>query len=236
MSDNNNILRILSTGAVISSATFAKQTPVKQTEILALVSGKPVAFVDSFTKLSNTKKLAERLLAGEDVSMELEFNSITLSDDEKDGLTKVRPLLERLRALKAPTGCSTVDLQAVFGEDADAVAEWVAGNKTSGQLPYGTTDKAHGAKNVLRVRKTSRTTTIEALSGYSLSLSHFKDAWALLQRALENGSTGRIGRIYVGRYDRHNVELTSAQELVSVGCQSVPVSEVVRIATELELA
>ena len=97
---NDNIIRLLSTVAVISSATFAKQNATKQTEILALASGKSVLFVDNFTKLADTRRLAERLLAGEDVVMELEFNSITLSDDERTAINAVRPVLEKLNALK----------------------------------------------------------------------------------------------------------------------------------------
>ena len=99
---NAQIIRTLSTGTIISSLLFGKLAANKQTEIIAQAqaAGKPFVFVDSFGKLSDTRKLAERLLAGDDMTMELEFNNIKLSDDERDGLAKVKPLLERLKALK----------------------------------------------------------------------------------------------------------------------------------------
>lgn len=102
---NDKIVRVLSTGTIISSALFSRLPATKQTEILAVAQAakKPFVFVDSFSALSNTRKLAERLLAGETVTMELEFNNITLSDDERKGLELVRPLLERLNAMK-PAG------------------------------------------------------------------------------------------------------------------------------------
>lgn len=100
-----NVIRTLSTGTIISSKAFGQLDAVKQTETLATAqaANKPFVFVDSFSKLADTRKLAERLLAGEDVAMELEFNSVELSDEERKGLDLVRPLLERLKNLK-PSG------------------------------------------------------------------------------------------------------------------------------------
>lgn len=91
-----NVIRLLSTGAVVSSSAFAKLPALKQTEILAQVGGRPVVFVADFKALADRKKLVQRLLTGEDVSMELEFNEITLSKEENDALKTVCPLFARI--------------------------------------------------------------------------------------------------------------------------------------------
>lgn len=99
MDKSNEIIRILSAGAVISSDTFAKASPAEQTAVMARTIGKPVTFVENFDKLTDTKMLAQRLLRGDDVEMELEFNGIGLSNEERAAITAVRPILEKLQAL-----------------------------------------------------------------------------------------------------------------------------------------
>lgn len=96
--DKLNASKMLSTCLLVSSKLFAKKSATQQTETLASAAGKPIIFVDTFTSLRDKKKLVERLLKGEDVSMELEFNEIELSDDDKMVLDAVRPILERITA------------------------------------------------------------------------------------------------------------------------------------------
>jgi hypothetical protein len=93
----SSVSKKLSMCLLISSSEFGRLTPAKQTEVLATAAGLPMVFVDSFGGLRNKKTLIERLLKGEDVAMELEFNEISLTDDEKKILEAVRPLLERVR-------------------------------------------------------------------------------------------------------------------------------------------
>jgi hypothetical protein len=93
----SNVSKLLSTGLLVSSTDFAKLTPAKQTEVLASAAGKPIVFVDSFVALRNKRNLVARLVNGEDVTTELEFNELTLTDEEKAVLVALRPILERIR-------------------------------------------------------------------------------------------------------------------------------------------
>ena len=91
------VSKALSMCLLVSSSDFARLGPAKQTEVLASAGGKPVVFVTDFRTLRNKKSLVERLLKGEDVSMELEFNEVELTDDDKKTLAAVQPLIERIR-------------------------------------------------------------------------------------------------------------------------------------------
>jgi hypothetical protein len=96
------ISKKLSMCLLVSSREFAKQKPAKQTEILTTAGSEPIVFVDDFLSLKNKKQLLERLLAGEDVSMELEFNEITLSEEERTTLSAVQPILDRIGVEMTP--------------------------------------------------------------------------------------------------------------------------------------
>ena len=98
MSKNRNVVRVLKTGAVISSAAFGALPPAKQTEVLAEVQGQSLSFVPNFASLTNPHLISSKILAGEDVTTELEFNQIDLSQDELRGLSLVRPLLDKIRS------------------------------------------------------------------------------------------------------------------------------------------
>jgi hypothetical protein len=91
--------KLLTNQYLIASDAFGKLIPAKQTEILAGANGKPVVFVNNFAELKNKKKLTTRLLAGEDVAMELEFNGIVLTEVEQAALEAVKPVLERIGAI-----------------------------------------------------------------------------------------------------------------------------------------
>lgn len=94
------ISKLLSMCLLVASNEFSKSTPSKQTEILAGAGHKPIVFVESFASLRNKKTLIERLLKGEDVAMELEFNDIALSVEERTALSLVQPVIEKIRGTK----------------------------------------------------------------------------------------------------------------------------------------
>jgi hypothetical protein len=90
------VSKLLSTTLLVSRAEFAKLDAAKQTETLVSASGKPIVFVDNFQALKNKRSLIERLMRGEDVSMELEFNEIELTSEEKGVFAQVKPIIDRL--------------------------------------------------------------------------------------------------------------------------------------------
>lgn len=92
----SNLFRKLSSVFLINSSAFAVAGATKQTEILTMNTGLPVLFVPDFVALSNRKQIRDKLLGGEDVSMELEFNGVTLDDEEMRCLKLVRPILEKI--------------------------------------------------------------------------------------------------------------------------------------------
>lgn len=101
MAINNAAIAILSNACLIHSGLFAKMSPVEQTALLATTNGKPVVFYPTFAVLTDKKALVNKLLAGTDVSVELEYNKITLSPTELAAFEAVRPILERIQGLPA---------------------------------------------------------------------------------------------------------------------------------------
>lgn len=99
MAINNAAIAILSNACLIHSGLFAKMTPTQQTELLSTTNGKPVVFYPTFSVLTDKKALVNKLLAGTDVSVELEYNKITLSPTELAAFESVRPILERIQGL-----------------------------------------------------------------------------------------------------------------------------------------
>ena len=96
------VSKLLSMCLLVSSSEFAKQTPAKQTEILTGAGGKPVVFVNNFSELKNRNALIKKLLAGENVAMELEFNEVELTEDETKLFSAIQPVIERINeSLKA---------------------------------------------------------------------------------------------------------------------------------------
>lgn len=93
----DDVSKLLSTSLLVSSSLFAKLTPAQQTEILVSAAGKPIIFVASFAELRNKRNIVSKLVNGEDVTTELEFNEIALSDKEKVTLAAIRPILDRIR-------------------------------------------------------------------------------------------------------------------------------------------
>ena len=92
----SSLFKKLSNVFLINSTAFAGVSPTKQTEVLTGSEGLPVLFVPDFANLSNRKNIRDKLLAGVDVSMELEFNGVSLSEEELRCLSLVRPILEKI--------------------------------------------------------------------------------------------------------------------------------------------
>jgi hypothetical protein len=100
MAKEVTVSKELSTCLLISTSEFAKLTPAKQTVLIASTAGaKPVIFVENFSGMRDKKSLTDRLLKGEDVSMELEFNEIEITADDKKALEAVKPILAKIDAL-----------------------------------------------------------------------------------------------------------------------------------------
>jgi hypothetical protein len=87
----------LSSVLVVSSALFSKLSPDKQNEVVASAGKKRLKFVPDFGTIRNKRKLIERLILGEDISVELEFNDIELSAEETAALAMVAPVIDRIR-------------------------------------------------------------------------------------------------------------------------------------------
>jgi hypothetical protein len=98
-SASNSCFRKLTSVFLISSSVFAKAAPAQQTEVLSQSNGLPVVFVPSFYELQNPSSIRSKLLKGEDVSLEFEFNNITLSDEDQRGLKLIQPLLEKIASI-----------------------------------------------------------------------------------------------------------------------------------------
>lgn len=92
------IARKLSSVFLISTAGFAMLASKAQTAIMARAEGLPVEFVPNFLELGNRKSLRDKLLAGQDVSRELEFNNIVLDAEEQRMITLIKPILEKVGA------------------------------------------------------------------------------------------------------------------------------------------
>ncbi len=95
--DKSNLFRKLSSVLLINSQAFGRASPTEQTEVMANGgAGIAVLFVPTFVQLSNRKAIRDKLLAGKDVSVELEFNGIDLSDEDRRVLALVGPVLEKI--------------------------------------------------------------------------------------------------------------------------------------------
>lgn len=95
----SNLFRKLSAVLLINSSEFAKATPKIQTSVLVENAGLPVEFVTDFFDLSSKRAIRDKLLAGKDVSRELEFNEVTLDAEELRALDLIKPVLEKIEAI-----------------------------------------------------------------------------------------------------------------------------------------
>jgi hypothetical protein len=92
----SNLFRVLSTAIIINSQAFAKASPTEQTATMTQAVGKTVLFVENFYTLTNPALIRDKLLKGEDVSTELEFNGLELTSEELSMLSRVRPILDKI--------------------------------------------------------------------------------------------------------------------------------------------
>jgi len=96
---DDRIFRRLSAVLLISSDQFARQSVTKQTSIIALATPtQPVRFVPNFLDLMNIKRLRDRLLDGKDIEIELEFNGIEFTAEERAAMRAFLPVLTKLNA------------------------------------------------------------------------------------------------------------------------------------------
>lgn len=165
MAEVDQVSKLLSMCLLVSREAFGKETAAKQTEILTRSSGKPIVFVNNFSCLKDKKKLTERLLNGDDVTMELEFNEIELSDDEKKALAAVKPVLERLRG---PVSDYNWTIEASDAEDFLIDRNWRL---------FGTD------------------TNIGNPAGYRLGKPTCKKVWNFASRFWYDGTTAVVGEI-----------------------------------------
>lgn len=96
------LYHVLTTALLVDSSVFNKARPAEQTAAILAANGKPVVFCDSLATLKSRKRLRDKLLAGEDVTIELEVCGIELSQDDLAVLRAVRPLLERIGTTAYP--------------------------------------------------------------------------------------------------------------------------------------
>lgn len=94
----SKLFRRLNTVLLISTAEFAKATPTAQTKLVN-AADVPIEFVPDFSLLSNRRLIRDNLLAGKDVSRELEFNGLVLSEEELRVLDLLKPVLAKIEAL-----------------------------------------------------------------------------------------------------------------------------------------
>jgi hypothetical protein len=95
----SDLFRNLSEGLLVNSAEFAKITPTAQTKLLTENAGTAVMFVANFLDLSNRKLIRDKLLAGKDVSRELEFNGVVITDEERRVLNLITPILAKIEGI-----------------------------------------------------------------------------------------------------------------------------------------
>jgi hypothetical protein len=93
----SNVFKVLTSVLLIDSTQFKTLAPTAQTNILRQIpAGGEVKFVDSFTALRNRRSLVDELIKGKDVSMRLEFLELELTEEEKQILQRVQPIIARI--------------------------------------------------------------------------------------------------------------------------------------------
>lgn len=94
----SKLFRQLSTIFLVSSVEFARQAAKTQTNTLAKAKT-PIEFVPDFNQLQNKTRIREALLAGADVSRELEFNGIELTEEDRAAMKAVIPILQKIAGM-----------------------------------------------------------------------------------------------------------------------------------------
>lgn len=95
----SKIYRVLSTVMLVNSEEFAKAGPLKQTKTLKEAGGLPIEFVENFHDLANRRIIRDKLLSGEDISRELEFNNVVLTPEEVAAFAAITPVLKKIEEI-----------------------------------------------------------------------------------------------------------------------------------------
>lgn len=96
----SNLFRKLSSAFLVNTAEFQKASATDMTATMAQAGTLPVVFVENFMKFRDKKAIIDKLLRGEDVTVELEFNDISLSRDELAAIQTVRPVLDKISGME----------------------------------------------------------------------------------------------------------------------------------------
>lgn len=236
------------TSSIVSTDVRGELAPEDQCvfdDILfnARSSGAAVTYVDTLTKLFDTKKYVETI--GKAVNFDEvnvlntvhaigltreEMNAKFIFDQQKrlydERVQSVREKLQRrFSAPKLPNLNKTViDFKKIFGDTtkADKAEIWVNDSSTNDRV------NVHDVKqNLLRIN--NRGDRVECMTDYKIGL---RTAEAIVKGCVEIWSTRKSishygSTIYVPRYNSNTI--TAHNDHVRIGCQSVPRSEVERI-------
>lgn len=183
----------------------------------------------------------------EKFGLKLSAEELRLADIQKSVTEKFGAVFT---APKTPVPPIAIDVDEVFGRNAEEVAKWLRNEITETSMVVR--DLANrgdkGANNLLRVvrNNNNRDNGVQCLTGHRVSLTVFKSA---AKRAIDawNGSTTPIfGRDYIISFNisarprsyryTESVTVRVRPDHVAVGCQSVSRSEIERIYAELTAA
>lgn len=93
------IHRKLSDVFLINTALFDPLSTAAKTKLLSGASGLPVEFLPNFVELKSARRLTDALLAGKDISRQLEFNGIELTAEERETVRAIGPVLAKINAI-----------------------------------------------------------------------------------------------------------------------------------------
>ena len=84
---------------LLSSGIFDKLSTADKNKAMDAVtdSGLTLEFVASFGIYRNPERIRERLLEGKDVSVELEFNDINISEEDRELVRRIQPILAEIQ-------------------------------------------------------------------------------------------------------------------------------------------
>lgn len=208
----SNVIRLLSTVAVINNAAFDNLTLVKRTEALSKANGKPVLFVPSFGDLSNPTRLIDSVIAGkEDALMRLEFNGIEMTAEESETVRKFTAFVDRVRN-------SLGELGYKYLEEGDQTFEKnfsMDGNRIIAKNPTGNTSKAG-------MTRASANRLWKFASYFWHNGEHLKDL------------PKRISGISGAWMDSSMHKLTITEKEVRIGCTTVTRLQVELVAKKFE--
>lgn len=172
---------------------------------------------------------------------ELRLATIQVSVTEKFGKVFATP--------KTPVPPIAIDVDKVFGDNAETVAKWLNNEVTDTNNVIRTiaNTNAYGSNNLLRIRKNgTRTNGVQCLTGHFVSVTTFKDAAKRSVRLWNGAKADARKDMYIDQFYIHarqrgdsynsNQRVSVYPDFAQVGCQKVSRSEIERILAELEAA